>query len=192
MRKKYTRLHYNTQLSVKNSSKWNSIWNTNCMTNLILSIYLFVCLFLFFRAALGAYGSSLTRGWIGARASSLPHSQQCQILNPVSKARDWTHFLMDIRWACYRWATMGTSYLSIINTPHTNIYVYNSYKNNSSLEKWAKALNRHFILLLLLLFYGSSQARGQIGAIPTGWYHGHIGSEPHLWPMQQPVAMPDP
>ena len=35
-------------------------------------------------------------------------SQQRWILNPLSKARGWTHILMGISHVCYRWATMGT------------------------------------------------------------------------------------
>ena len=35
-------------------------------------------------------------------------SQQYRLLNPLSKARDQTHILMDTRQVCYRWATMGT------------------------------------------------------------------------------------
>ena len=34
-------------------------------------------------------------------------SQQLRILNPLSKARDWTHILMDTSWICSRWATTG-------------------------------------------------------------------------------------
>ena len=38
-----------------------------------------------------------------------PHSSgQCQILNPLSEARNWTHILMDPSWVCYHWATTGT------------------------------------------------------------------------------------
>jgi len=36
-------------------------------------------------------------------------SQQCQILNPLSEARDWTYILMDTSQVHYHWATMGTS-----------------------------------------------------------------------------------
>ena len=50
---------------------------------------LFVCfVFCLFRAAVAAYGCSQARGLIGATAAGLHHSsQQCQILNPLSKAR---------------------------------------------------------------------------------------------------------
>ena len=35
-------------------------------------------------------------------------SQQCQILNPLSEARDWTCILKDSSWVHYCWATEGT------------------------------------------------------------------------------------
>ena len=38
----------------------------------------------------------------------LPHSsRQCQILNPLSKARDQTHILIDTSWLCFHY-TMRT------------------------------------------------------------------------------------
>ena len=37
-----------------------------------------------------------------------PHSWQCQILNLLSGARDWTRILMDTSLVRYCWATMGT------------------------------------------------------------------------------------
>ena len=40
-------------------------------------------------------------------------SVQCQILNPLSKSRDWTHVLMDTSWICYRWAKTGTPILQV-------------------------------------------------------------------------------
>ena len=55
-------------------------------------VFLFVCFLLFFGAASAAYWSSQTRGQNGAAAAGLCHSQ---ILNPLSKTRDWTHMLMD-------------------------------------------------------------------------------------------------
>ena len=45
-----------------------------------------------------------------SRICDLHHgSWQCQILNPLSKARDQTCILMNTSWACYCWATKGTS-----------------------------------------------------------------------------------
>ena len=54
-------------------------------------------------------------------------------------------------------------------------------------------------VILFLLFraalaaYGGSQARGRIGATAAGLHHSHrnMGSEPHLQPIPQFVAMPD-
>ena len=87
--------------------------------------FVFVCLFvLLFRATSVEHGSSQARGRIGAAAAAYtiatamqnqshicdPYhsSQQCWILNPLSKARDWTHILMGTRRVHYHWATMGT------------------------------------------------------------------------------------
>ena len=55
-----------------------------------------------------------------------------------------------------------------------------------------------FILFLFLFFratpvaYGSSQARGQIGAAAAGLDHSHMESELHLQPTRQCMATPDP
>ena len=38
----------------------------------------------------------------------MPQSQQRQILNPPSEARDQTRILMVTSWVHYHWATMGT------------------------------------------------------------------------------------
>ena len=42
--------------------------------------------------------------------------------------------------------------------------------------------------------YGGSQARGRIGAVAAGLHQGHSnsGSEPHLQPIPQLMATPDP
>ena len=42
--------------------------------------------------------------------------------------------------------------------------------------------------------YGSSQAKGQIGAVAAGLHqsHGNAGSKPHLWPTLQLMATLDP
>ena len=61
--------------------------------------YFLFIYFFFLGAAPVAYGSSHARSWIGAVAAHLHCSLlQCQILNPLSKAEDWTHILMDISW----------------------------------------------------------------------------------------------
>ena len=42
--------------------------------------------------------------------------------------------------------------------------------------------------------YGGSQARGRIRAVAAVLHHSHsnVGSEPHLQPVPQLTAMPDP
>ena len=53
--------------------------------------FFFFFFFFFFRAASMAYGGSQAKGWIGATVADLHHSsRQCQILNLLSDARDWT------------------------------------------------------------------------------------------------------
>ena len=63
--------------------------------------------------------------------------------------------------------------------------------------------SRLFILFYFILFYyfratptvyGSSQARGPIGAVVASLHHNHNdkGSEPNLQTTPQPMAMPDP
>jgi len=84
-------------------------WRKEFYFILFLFIYLFFVFFLFI-AAPAAHGSSRARGWIRASAASHSHSQirhpsqicdlyhsslQCQILNPLSEARDRTRILMD-------------------------------------------------------------------------------------------------
>ena len=45
---------------------------------------------------------------------SLHHSSwHCQILNPLSKVRDWTHILMDTSWVCYCWGTTRTPVFTV-------------------------------------------------------------------------------
>ena len=92
----------------------------------ILSVIL-----IFLRAASMAYGNLQARDRIRAAAAILPtatatrnpscicdlhhSSQQCQILNWVSEAKDGTRILMDSSWVWYHWATTGTPLSVILN-----------------------------------------------------------------------------
>ena len=59
-------------------------------------ILFFLFVFCVFTATPKAYGNSQARGPIGTTVAILHHSsQQHWILNPLSKARDQTHVLMD-------------------------------------------------------------------------------------------------
>ena len=55
-------------------------------------------------------------------------------------------------------------------------------------------LNYSFLFRAVLIAYGSSQDRGQIGAIAASLCHSHskVGSKPCLQPTLQLTAMPDP
>ena len=85
-------------------------------------LFFFFILVVFWAASV-VYGISQARVWIRASAAGLfhrntrselhpwpTHSQQCQILNSLSEARDQTCILMDTSWVCYHWAMMGTVY----------------------------------------------------------------------------------
>ena len=99
-----------------------------------LQIWVFCFCFLLFRAVPRAYESSQARNLrLGVKAElqlpayttatatldpSLVHDphhrlRQCRIINPLSKARDQTHILMDISQVSFCWATKGTPKLWI-------------------------------------------------------------------------------
>ena len=87
------------------------------------------CLFCLFRATSAAYGGSQARDPIRAMAASLHHSNtgpkpclqptpqltQCQVLNPLSKARDQTCVLMDASQIHFLWAMTGTPTFNFLN-----------------------------------------------------------------------------
>ena len=57
--------------------------------------------------------STATVMWESSSICDLHHSsQQCQILNPLSESKDWTHIHMDTSQVCYHWATIGTLVIS--------------------------------------------------------------------------------
>ena len=97
--------------------------------------------------------------------------QQCQILNPLSKAKNWTHILMD---------TMSGS--------------------QPAESQWELPDFFLFCFVLFCLFratpaaYGGSQARDRIRTVATGLCHSHsnIRSEWHLRRTSQLMATPDP
>ena len=92
--------------------------------------FLFVILLLLlFRATPRAYGSFQAGGQNGATAAGHSHSnmgseQRLQpmpqlmaigILNPLSKARDWTGVFMDTSQVHYHWATTGIPFYLYYN-----------------------------------------------------------------------------
>ena len=95
-----------------------------CLCFFLAFFFFFFFFFCLFRATPRAYGSSQAGGQIGAVGPSLHHSTampdpnhvcdlhhsppQCQILKPLSKARDQTCVFTGTSWVCYCWATVGT------------------------------------------------------------------------------------
>ena len=63
-------------------------------------LFCFWC-FCFFRATPTAYGSFPARGWISCSCWPSNHGSP----NPLSKARDRIHILMDTSQICFCWAT---------------------------------------------------------------------------------------
>ena len=108
--------------------KWTEISSQNWDISGSFLSFLFFSLSLslsfFLEAKPEAYGGFQARDGIRATAASLRHNHnntesepylwptpqltRCQILILLSKARDWTHILMDVSQVCYHWAMMGT------------------------------------------------------------------------------------
>ena len=75
--------------------------------------------FFFFRATPAAYGNSQARVQIGAVAACPRHSSgQHQILNLLSKARDWTCILTNTSWALNLLSHSGNSHSYNFNRLH--------------------------------------------------------------------------
>ena len=84
--------------------------------NLFLILFFY---FLLFKAAPIAYASSQARGQIRAIAPGLHHStQQRQISEPLSKAREQTHILMDMSWICFHWPKQELLFFFL------NVFIY--------------------------------------------------------------------
>ena len=102
-----------------------------------------VILFCLFRAPHRACGSAQVRGRIGTAAASLPHSSgQHQILNPLSKARDETHILMDTSHVCFLCATVGTPYCGCFPICKTRVVTwtlrgFSGLQAGDALSAWA-------------------------------------------------------
>ena len=84
--------------------KSNDSWRTTAWWNLQEIMQIFFFFFPLPRATPTAYGGSQARGRIAVTAAG-----QCQILNPLSKARNRTFILMDASRILFCWATMGAS-----------------------------------------------------------------------------------
>ena len=128
-------------------------------------------------------------------------SQQHQILNPLSEARDWTHHLMvpsRIRFHCTMTGTPIFNFLKNLHTvfPSGSISLYSYQPNypNYLANCIIFLMNSHQILLFRAApeACGGSQARGWIRATAASLCHSNKWFEPHLWPTPQLMATPDP
>ena len=72
-------------------------------------------------------------------------SQQCWILNPLSKDRDRTRVLMDTSWVHYPWAMMGT--------PNLEHFTFTLSYGPLPANLWAGNFHLHFIDESIIYFY---------------------------------------
>ena len=90
--------------------------------------------------------TTATATWDPSHACDLHHSSQlCKILNPLSKARDWTQVLMDSSQVPYCWATMGTPLLTVYDCSHTTMAALSGYNRDfltTKLNIWYLAFFR--------------------------------------------------
>ena len=94
----------------------------------------------------------------------LHHSlQQCWILNPLNKDRDWTCNPMVPSWICFHCA---------MTELQKDFFIFCLFRTAP-------------------MAYGGSQARGQIRAVAPGLHHSHnhMGSKPCLQPTPQLTAI---
>ena len=110
-------------------------------------------------------------------------SQQCQIPNPLSEARDQTHNFMVTGWICFLYAMMGTPIPFILKAP-TPIPLLSLSSVNSVfyLSEKTEAVYFFSFLRLFSVALWHMEVRGQIGAVANGLHHNHSNgrSEPYL------------
>ena len=106
-----------------------------------------------------AYGGPQDRGLIGAVAASLHHSsQQCQILNPLTKARDQTHNLMvttEPQWVLLEYlfrlcTSLDMKWFSCMQHINGSFFFFNPFNPSSF---WLKYLVHLHLKLLLICMY---------------------------------------
>ena len=109
-----------------------------CLYSIIIIIIIIICLF---RTAPTTDGRPQARGQIGAAAAGLCHRPQCQVLNPLNKARDRTCILMYTIWAHYLWASRGSPTVKLLSAEY-------------QVPKW----DHHAVVTSVMQFWGSGLA----------------------------------
>ena len=117
---------------------------------------IFYLILLLFRATPAAYGSSQARGRIGAAAASLCHSNagsepvwnlhhsswQCWIPNPLSKARDRIHILLDINQTHFCCTTAETPPYDILKCKEQSLS-YGIHSVNRRYNFWVSTIRKN-------------------------------------------------
>ena len=131
-------------------------------TGTLILFFLFFCLF---KIEPTANGGSQAGGWIRsvavsyAIATATPDlscvcerhhsSKQCQILNPLSGAKDRTCILMDTSWVHCHWATMRTLCVSFPKEPPSTLDQHFSWEEGP----WLYAVELFLCLLTCSLLF---------------------------------------
>ena len=126
-------------------------------------------------------------------------SQQHWILNPMSKARDGTHVLMDTSQVCDHWATTGTPKLQSLLTLSKHFLSKEPKENAVILDKRIIfnsnqcTFNTYFVPDIMLR---TEKTKINMYMVSESWQHtwgdNTISNSVHFWPLPLPPNPPAP
>ena len=122
-------------------------------------------------------------------------SQQCQIFNPLSNARDQTRNLVVTRQICFCCTMMGNPFSHFKMGEFTRAYHKGLLRglNELTYRKYLKEINLNIccydLFICFCLFRATPSAYG--GSRARGLLHSKGGSKPHLRPTPQLTKTPD-